>query len=63
MQLSHSILNALELDTEEFLYDKHVTLFKKNEPKPFGQVSFEQGRYKLTVGYVEEVKGPRHVVE
>jgi hypothetical protein len=63
MQLSHRILNALDLDTEEFLYNSHVTLYKKNDRSPFGQVVVEQGRYKLTVGFVEEVKGVRHIIE
>jgi len=63
MQLSHRILNALDLDTEEFLYDSHVTLYKKNDRSPFGQVVVEQGIYKLTVGYVDEIRGSRHVID
>lgn len=63
MQVNNSILKALELDTEEFLYNTHVTLYQKNDRTPFGQVSCDDGHYKLTVGYVDQVKGTRCVIK
>lgn len=62
MQLNNSILNELGLDSEEFLYNDHVMLYKSNDIKPFGQVSFDNGHFRLTVGRVDSVKGIKHIV-
>lgn len=61
MHASNSILTAFDLDTEEFFYSSLVTLYDENTKKPFAQVTFENGHYKLTVGDVEAANGSKRL--
>lgn len=62
MLFFNRILNELGIDSEEFFFCDNVTLYYKNDPKPFGQVIYKNGHYKLKVGDVEESIGRRHVI-
>jgi hypothetical protein len=62
MFVLNGILTELGIDTEEFFYSDNVKLYHKNDIKPFGEVIYKDGHYKLTVGNVVEPNGRKHVV-
>ena len=50
MHLNNTILSTLDIDSSEFFYKSSVTLYDEKERKPYGKVTFKDGRYHLAVG-------------
>ena len=47
---NNSILSAFDIDSTEFLFTKEIKLYENNNKSPFGKVTLDNGKYRLTVG-------------